>query len=205
VGSLFAALGIVFIAELGDKTQLVALGLGARHRLAPVLVGMALAYAAANLISVLIGGLLGAALPSRAIGIVGGVVFLGFAVWTLRTTTEGATPPAVTSTSGDVDAVDAMATSPAGDGLRVVASAAVAVFIAEFGDKTMLATATLASQGNPVLVWVGATVGIILAGAVGVIVGRVLGARLPERVTRIGAAVLFAVFGLGLLAIHLPG
>jgi putative Ca2+/H+ antiporter (TMEM165/GDT1 family) len=72
--------------------------------------------------------------------------------------------------------------------------------VAELGDKTMLATATLAAQGNPVLVWVGATAGIVLAGALGVLLGRWFGARLPERATRIGSAVLFAVFGLVLLA-----
>ena len=57
--SLFAALGLVFVAELGDKTQMVALTFGARHKLAPVLIGVALAYMATNLLSVLIGGLLG--------------------------------------------------------------------------------------------------------------------------------------------------
>ena len=82
-------------------------------------------------------------------------------------------------------------------------SVAVAMFVAELGDKTMLATATLAAQGNPVLVWIGATVGITLSGAVGVLVGRATGARLPERAIRIGSSVLFAVFGLVLLATNL--
>ena len=81
--SLLAALGLVFIAELGDKTQLVALGFGARHRLAPVLTGVVIAYMATNLLSVVVGGLLGATLPTRAIGLGGGVMFLGFAAWTL--------------------------------------------------------------------------------------------------------------------------
>ena len=82
--SLFAAMGLVFVAELGDKTQMVALTFGARHKLTPVLIGVALAYMTTNLLSVIIGGLLGATLPTRAIGIVGGILFLGFALWTLR-------------------------------------------------------------------------------------------------------------------------
>jgi len=81
-------------------------------------------------------------------------------------------------------------------------SVAVAVFVAELGDKTQLATATLAAQGPPVLVWIGATIGIIAAGAVGVVVGRFIGARLPERATRIGSAVLFAVFGVALIVVN---
>jgi len=77
------------------------------------------------------------------------------------------------------------------------------MFVAELGDKTMLATATLAAQGNPVLVWVGATIGIIASGSVGVLVGRATGARLPERTIRIGSAALFAVFGVALIALNL--
>lgn len=186
VQSLLAALGLVFIAELGDKTQLVALGFGARHRLAPVLTGIALAYMATNLLSVIVGGLLGATLPTRAIGLGGGVLFLAFAAWTLRQHEE------------------AIGDRGTGTGHRSIAmSVAGAMFIAELGDKTMLATATLAAQGSPVLVWIGATIGIILSGALGVLLGRAFGARLPERATLIGSAVLFAVFGLVLIATNL--
>jgi putative Ca2+/H+ antiporter (TMEM165/GDT1 family) len=183
VGSLLAALGLVFVAELGDKTQLVALGFGARHRLAPVLAGVVAAYAACNLLSVLIGGLLGAALPTRGIGLVGGVMFLGFALWNLK---------------GEAEDEEGEGALGRGD-RSVVVSVAVAMFVAELGDKTMLATATLAAQGHPVLVWVGATIGIVASGTLGVLLGRVFGARLPERATRFGSSILFAVFGVGLL------
>jgi putative Ca2+/H+ antiporter (TMEM165/GDT1 family) len=77
------------------------------------------------------------------------------------------------------------------------------MFVAELGDKTMLATATLAAQGNPVLVWIGATIGIILSGFVGVFVGRATGARLPERTLRYGSSLLFALFGVVLIATNL--
>lgn len=190
MGTLLAALGLVFLAELGDKTQLVALGLGARHRLAPVLVGVALGYAVVNLISVIVGGLLGAALPTRALGIGGGVLFLGFAAWNLRAEAED---------DEDEDAADGGNRAT----LALVASVAMTMFVAELGDKTMLATATLAAQGNPVLVWIGATIGITASGAVGVFAGRVAGARVPERATRIGSAALFAVFGIGLIVANL--
>ena len=185
MGTVLSALALVFLAELGDKTQLVALGLGARHRLGPVLAGVALGYAATNLVSVAVGGALGAALPTRALGIAGGVLFLVFALWNLRT------PAPDPAEEGTVPA--------AGGTARAVASVATTMFVAELGDKTMLATATLAAQGDPVLVWVGATVGITLSGLLGVVVGRIAGARLPERATRIGSALLFAGFGVALL------
>ncbi len=183
MGSLLATLGLVFVAELGDKTQLVALGFGARHRLVPVLVGLAIAYMITNLLSVAVGGLLGAALPTRAIGLAGGVMFLGFALWNLRAAPEE----------------DDEAAAEVGHG-PVVVSVALAMIVAEMGDKTMLATATLAAQGNPVLVWIGATLGIIASGTLGVLLGRFFGAKLPDRATHIGSSVLFAVFGVVLLA-----
>jgi putative Ca2+/H+ antiporter (TMEM165/GDT1 family) len=191
VESLLAALGLVFVAEMGDKTQLVALGFGARYRLAPVLTGVVVAYMATNLLSVVVGGLLGATFPTRAIGLVGGVLFLGFAAWTLLHAEE------------DDEAGEEAAATGGTQDRHVVLSVATAMFVAELGDKTMLATATLAAQGSPVLVWIGATIGIILAGAVGVLLGRWFGARLPERVTRIGSAVLFAGFGLVLIGANL--
>lgn len=190
MGVLLSAFGLVFLAELGDKTQLVALGFGARHRVWQVALGLVLGFGAVNVVSVGIGGVLGAALPTRAIGIAGGLVFLGFAVWTLR--------------GGDDDDDDA---APSGDvrGVSrvVVVSIATAIFLAELGDKTMLATATLAAKENPALVWVGATLGESASAGIGALVGRSVGRRLPERAIRYGSAGLFAVFGIGLLVTSL--
>jgi putative Ca2+/H+ antiporter (TMEM165/GDT1 family) len=200
VQSLLAALGLVFVAELGDKTQLVALGFGARHRLGPVLLGVAIAYAVSNLLSVVVGGLLGVALPVRAIGLAGGVLFLGFAAWTLRDA-EADAPGEEAGIDGRGRATVAGRASVASR--SIVLLVATAMFLAELGDKTMLATATLAAQGSPVHTWVGATVGIILSGMLGVLAGRVFGARLPERVTRLCSAALFALFGVVLLVANL--
>ena len=184
---LFAALAVVFVAELGDKTQLVALGFGARYRLGHVVLGIALAYIAAGTVSVVVGALIGAALPTRAVSIGGGLLFLGFAAWTVLDTDD--------DDAATEDVPDAARRSAA----AVIASVAVAMFVAEFGDKTMLATATLASRGSPVAVFVGATVGIFCAGVLGALVGRAFGQRLPDRAIRIGAAALFTVFGVVLI------
>jgi Ca2+/H+ antiporter, TMEM165/GDT1 family len=213
MSSLFAALGIVFLAELGDKTQLVALGFGARFRLSTVLAGVALGYMASMLLSVVIGGLLGATLPTNAISIGGGVLFLGFAVWTIRSGGEdepagesadeladGSAETRVSEADGADEPDGVVVSNP-----RIALSIAVAMFAAELGDKTMLATATLAAKGNPVLVWIGATIGIMLAGTVGVVVGRWLGDRLPERLILIGSSVLFFIFGVVLIVTGIVG
>lgn len=178
----FVAFAVVFVAELGDKTQLVAMSLAARYRTITVLAGITIAYAITNGISVVVGGLLGAALPTTTISIVGAIAFFGFAVWTLR----------------DDDDDDA-----GGDeigGRSVLVSIIGAMVLAELGDKTMLATATLAARESPLLTWAGATLGITASGALAVAVGSVLGDRLPRRTIRLAAAALFALFGVLLLA-----
>lgn len=177
--AFFIAFAVVFLAELGDKTQLVALSLATRYRTITVLAGITVAYAITNGISVIVGGLLGAALPTTAIAIGGAMAFFGFAIWTLR--------------SDDEDDAPLVA------GRSVFVSIVGAMLIAELGDKTMLATATLAARDSPMATWFGATLGITAAGALAVFVGRALGDRLPRRATRLGASVLFAVFGVLLL------
>ena len=69
------------------------------------------------------------------------------------------------------------------------------VFVAELGDKTMLATITLATQYGWFGTWVGSTVGMVAADVLAIVVGRWLGTRLPERVVAYGAAALFALVG----------
>ena len=181
--SFFAALGLVFVAELGDKTQLVALGFGARHRLAPVLAGVVAAYATTNLLSVVVGGLLGAAFPTRAIGLVGGVLFLGFAVWTWRSADE-----------------DDDAGADASAGRAGLVSVAVAFFLAELGDKTMLTTAGLAADRGAVPVWVGSFAAMLAATALAVLAGRSLTSRISPGTLRTIGAVAFAVVGVATLA-----
>ncbi|MFU8841616.1 MAG: TMEM165/GDT1 family protein, partial [Nitriliruptoraceae bacterium] len=82
-GDLLAAFGLVFLAELGDKSMLLAIAFAARYRPWPVLAGIAIAAFAMLGLSTLVGAALGAALPERAISIGGGLLFLGFGVWTL--------------------------------------------------------------------------------------------------------------------------
>jgi Ca2+/H+ antiporter, TMEM165/GDT1 family len=189
--TLLTALIVVFVAELGDKTQLVAAGFGARHRLAPVLFGIAIAYLGATLVSIVVGGLLGAALPVRAISIVGGLLFIALAIKTF--------------VSGDNDAEEDGQSAAGAKNRSVIVTVAATTFIAELGDKTMLATATLAAKGSPVLVGIGAYLGIVASGALGVIVGRAAGARLPARTLRIASSLAFAVAGIGLLISAING
>jgi putative Ca2+/H+ antiporter (TMEM165/GDT1 family) len=177
--------GVIFVAELGDKSQLMAMTFAARYRAVTVLLGITIATALVHAVSVGIGAVLGAALPTRAITAVAAVAFFGFAAWTLR---------GDELSEEEAQKVDRMSGS-------AIVAASVAFFLAELGDKTMLATITLATDYSPIPVWAGSTVGMVAADALAIVVGAQLGAHLPERVIKIGAAVLFALFGL-LLAVE---
>ncbi len=71
--------------------------------------------------------------------------------------------------------------------------------LSELGDKTMLATITLATEHGLFGTWLGSTLGMVAADAIAIVVGRVAGDRLPERAIRIGAAILFALIGIASL------
>jgi Ca2+/H+ antiporter, TMEM165/GDT1 family len=180
LGAVLVAFGVVFVAELGDKTQLLALNFGARNPLRVVLAGLILGFAAAGAVAALVGGLLGAALPDRALAIGGGIVFLVFAVLALREAPADESTRIVRTSS-------------------VIASIAITIAVAEFGDKTQLATATLAARGQPIATWLGATAGEVTAGLIGAIAGSTIGKRLRPEVLRYASAALFAIFGVVML------
>ncbi|KWX00362.1 hypothetical protein TH66_16220 [Carbonactinospora thermoautotrophica] len=183
--AFLVSFGIIFLAELGDKSQLVAMAFAARYRALPVLIGLTAATAVVHLISVFLGAGLGAAIPTRWVTLLAGLAFLGFAAWTWRGDDLD---------EGDIDRLDRSAKS-------AVLAASIAFFLAELGDKTMLATVTLATREGLFGTWAGSTLGMVAADALAIVVGMQLGKRLPERVIRIGAGALFALFGL-LLAIQ---
>jgi Ca2+/H+ antiporter, TMEM165/GDT1 family len=181
--ALLISFGVIFVAEMGDKSQLMALAFATRYRALPVLVGITVATAVVHLVSVVIGALLGAALPTRPITLLAGFAFLAFAVWTLR---------------GDTLSEDERARAGR-SGHGAIVAAAVAFFLAELGDKTMLATITLATREGLLGTWIGSTLGMVAADAIAIVIGRQLGRHLPERAIRIGAAASFVIFGVLLL------
>jgi putative Ca2+/H+ antiporter (TMEM165/GDT1 family) len=189
VHALLLSFGVIFVAELGDKSQLMALAFSARFKAWPVLLGITIATAVVHAVSVGVGVVLGASLPTRPITIVAGVAFLGFAAWTLR---------------GDELTEDEAARADRSTRSAVVA-ASVAFFLAELGDKTMLATITLATTEGALGTWAGSTLGMVAADALAIVAGQQLGSRLPERAIRIGATATFVVFGLLLLADGIRG
>lgn len=176
--AFWLSLVMIFLAELGDKTQLVALTLATCYNTRVVLFGIFWATLAVHVFSAGIGWFLGGLLPTAWITFVAGVSFIIFGFWTLR---------------GDTLDDDESETCKTGvNPFWLVFST---FFMAELGDKTMLSTISLATTNAFIPVWLGSTVGMVLSDGLAVIVGRMLGKNLPEKAIRIGASVVFFAFG----------
>lgn len=126
---LLSAFGLVFVAELGDKSMLLAITMATRYLWCWVLVAIALETAVVRALAVLVGGAADALLPDRTVGVGAGVLFLSFGVWTLL--------------DRDDDG-DTMETVAGRSALLTIGVIAVAMFVSELGDKTQLATVSLA-------------------------------------------------------------
>ena len=186
MADIAAAFAVVFLAELGDKTQLVALTLAGRYPAAKVLLALGAAIALLQTLSVTAGALVSEVVPERAIAVGAGLLFLGFAVWTWR--------------SADEDDDEHPTAGRAG-----LAGVAGAFFLAELGDKTMLTTAGLAADRGAVPVWVGSFAAMLAATTLAVVAGRSLTRRVrPTTLRRVGAGT-FLVVGLLTLATAAAG
>jgi Ca2+/H+ antiporter, TMEM165/GDT1 family len=179
VDAFLLSFGVILLAELGDKSQLMALAFAARYPAWTVLAAISVATLVVHAGSVLLGSAFALALPTSAIQLVAGLAFFGFAGWTLRGDSLGESDERRAGRSGR----------------WVMLTIGTAFFLAELGDKTMLATVTLATTEEPVGTWLGSTAGMVVADALAIVVGATLGARLPERAIKVFAAAAFVVFG----------
>jgi putative Ca2+/H+ antiporter (TMEM165/GDT1 family) len=177
--AFWIALFFVLVAEMGDKTQLVALAFATRFRAGTVLAGVFLATLFIHLFSVFIGEAAGRALPVFWINLLAGLAFIGFGIWTLK---------------GDkFDDEEKLSKGRFGPLMTV----AITFFLAELGDKTMLATVTIASQQHSFIgVWLGSTLGMVVADGLAIIVGKMVGKKLPEKAIKYGSALVFIASGL---------
>jgi putative Ca2+/H+ antiporter (TMEM165/GDT1 family) len=179
MNAFWISLAMIFLAELGDKTQLVALTLATCYNARVVIWGIFWSTLTIHIFSAGIGWLIGGHLPTNWIHFAAGLAFIGFGFWTLRGD----------SLEDDEQSCDTNKKK------GVFWLVFVTFFLAELGDKTMLSTVTLAAT-NPFLpVWLGSTVGMVLSDGLAIIIGKVLGAKLPERFIKIGASLIFFGFG----------
>ncbi len=186
MNAFLASLAFVVLAEMGDKTQLLAMAFAARFRWQTVLWAVFWATAANHLLAAAAGRWLATVVPIDVVKAAAAASFILFGLWTIR---------------GDrLEGEDTRwSFSP-------FWTVFVAFFLAEMGDKTQLATVSLAVEYDAVLtVWMGTTLGMVVSNAFGIVVGGVMGRHVPERAVKWGAAAVFVAFGAWGLHGSLPG
>ncbi len=180
MNAFWLSFAMIFLAELGDKTQLVALTLATCYNARVVIWGIFWSTLTIHIFSAGIGWLIGGHLPTSWILFTAGLAFIGFGFWTLR------------GDSLDDDEQSCDTKKKKGVFWMVF----ITFFLAELGDKTMLSTVTLAATSPFLPVWLGSTIGMVFSDGLAIVVGKVLGAKLPERLIKIGAAIIFFGFGI---------
>ena len=170
-----------FIAEMGDKTQLMLIALTSKYKLKDIILGTAAAILVLNGLAVLAGGLVSEFIPAWLIKVVAALAFLYFAASTI---------------AGEDDEEEEE------DGKTKIKFAPLAVFctffVAELGDKTQLTAITFGANegmGAAVLVWLACSLGLFAADILGMLVGYLLKSKTPEGLLNTLAFVIFSVFG----------
>lgn len=161
---------LVFLAEIGDKSQLVCVLLATRHSPWPVVLGAGAAFALLNLLAVTAGAAVARAVPDTITAAVVATLFAAFGLKALFGADDSGTLP------------------PERPGHTVFFTAFAMIFLAEFGDKTQLAVAGLAAASPPLAVYAGATAALLATSALGALGGKLL-------TTRISAASLHKLGG----------
>jgi putative Ca2+/H+ antiporter (TMEM165/GDT1 family) len=179
------SMSFVVLAEMGDKTQLLAMAFATRYKATTVLWAVFWATLFNHLLAVVVGNYLTHFIPIQYIQIAAAVSFILFGLWTIRG--------------------DELNNEDKRFSFSPFWTVAIAFFIAEMGDKTQLATIALAAKYQSIIpVWMGTTTGMVIADAIGIVIGIVIGKKIPERVVKWFATIIFILFGMIGLYQNLP-
>lgn len=187
IQEIFQAFLLIFIAEMGDKTQILAMAFATKFPVKKVLIGIFLGSLFNHGLAVALGSYISNFIPVETIQIIAGFAFVGFSLWTLKSEDE------------DDEAEDRNTK------FGPVLTVAIAFFIGELGDKTQLTAITLGTDAVfPFAIVLGTVSGMIVTGGMGILIGKKLGDKIPEFAIKIIAASVFMFFGISKLYQSLP-
>ena len=175
---ILSAFLLIFVAELGDKTQLSVISLSCSYKWQHVFAGSMLAFLAVDGVSIAVGGPLLALVPLRYVRVVSGIVFVVF----------GIIPLLRKEKSSEVRLNKPRSTIPLLASFSLIA-------LMELGDKTQIITITLAAQSSPILVLIGMVSAFAVLTGVAVLIGAKLVSRLPMKWLKIATSILFIILG----------
>lgn len=171
------ALLLVVVAEMGDKTQLLAMAMASKYKAKQVLLGVLIATIFNHALAVLVGTYLSSLIPMDTVKLVAGFAFLVFGLWTIR---------------GDSYDDDKQKKSKFGPVLTVT----IAFFFAEMGDKTQLMTIAIAADSyKPLFILAGTTCGMLVADSIGILGGAWMCKNVPEKYLKWIPGLIFLFFG----------
>lgn len=181
--SLFVSTGVVALAEIGDKTQLLAFILAARFKKPlPIILGILVATMVNHGLAGALGAWITSAVTPEVLRWVLGLSFIGMAVWTMIP-----------------DKIEEEETQVA-QRFGVFGATLITFFLAEMGDKTQIATVAMAAHyASPLMVVIGTTLGMLIADVPAVFVGDKLANKIPMKLVHSVAAAIFAILGIATL------
>ena len=173
---------MVVLAEMGDKTQLLAMAFATKYPWKKVMLGILVATILNHFVAIACGIYLNSFIPKETVEIIASIAFIVFGLWILKD--------------------DELGNDAEKSRFNIFWTVAIAFFLAEMGDKTQLATVALSAQigSDILLILLGTTLGMLVADGLGIILGATLHKYVPDRVIKIFASVIFVLFGVfGLL------
>ncbi|WP_129599034.1 TMEM165/GDT1 family protein [Anaerophilus nitritogenes] len=183
--SFVKSLFLIFMAEMGDKTQILAMTFATKFTVYEVLIGVFIGSLLNHGIAVALGAYLSNVIPLDKMQIVAGFLFIGFGLWTLKKDEEEQ--------------------EQQNRNIGPILTVAVAFFIGELGDKTQLSAITLAVDSSyPIFVLIGTVSGMLLTSGLAIVVGSKIGDKVPEIAIKIASASIFMIFGVTKLYNTIP-
>ena len=185
ISEIIKAFFLVFAAEMGDKSQIIAMTFATQYKKKDVLAGVALAAILNHGLAIILGRYLSKVIPLNLIQILGGFVFILFGIMSLK----------------DEELENYRASKSFGPVITV----ALAFFISELGDKTQLTAMTLASEAiHPLFILIGTSSAMVTTSALGILIGSKIGDKIPDVFIKIFSSIVFILFGIFKLYDVLP-
>lgn len=179
LGEYIKALLLIFVAEMGDKTQILAMMFATRYKVSKVMMGILIGSFLNHGIAVVFGKYIGSKIPTHLLQMIAGIAFILFAIWTL-------------SEDDKEDIPDEYEKKSKGAILTV----ASAFFIGELGDKTQLTAITLSVDAvYPFIILIGTVTGMIITSGIGIYIGTKVGDKIPDFLIKIISGTVFLIFG----------
>ncbi|MDR2772776.1 MAG: TMEM165/GDT1 family protein [Elusimicrobiota bacterium] len=188
VNIILSSFAVIFLAEMGDKTQLMTMSFSAKYGISTTLKAIFIAILINSFIAVAVASFIFSMFHGNIIQVISCIVFIGFGVWNL-----------INQKDKDEKKKEEKVI------LNPLVTIAAFFIISEAGDKTQIATMLLSIQTNTAVpVFIGASAGLFAANIIGALVGGYLGKKMPEKMIKIVSAIVFILIGIaGLIKIYI--